>query len=118
MEFESNENLELDDEASFISGRSMVRLEKTEFQFIWVFSKLLLFHSKGHNSQLMVEVDGQKLSEVVLTVFLCLTKEFFFSQEFVSLEMCCELLQVTLSLAPPLLIISINILILKLSIPL
>ncbi|XP_078176772.1 HEAT repeat-containing protein isoform X2 [Carex rostrata] len=96
MEFESNENLELDDEASFISGRSMVRLEKTEFQFIWVFSKLLLFHSKGHNSQLMVEVDGQKLSEVVLTVFLCLTKEFFFSQEFVSLEMCCELLQALL----------------------
>jgi hypothetical protein len=99
MEFESNKNTELDDEASFISGRSMVRLGKTEFLFIWGFSKLLLFHSKGQNSQLMVQVDGQKLSKVVLSVFLCLTKEVFFTQEFISLEMCLELLQASLSLS-------------------
>ncbi|KAJ4781926.1 HEAT repeat-containing protein [Rhynchospora pubera] len=93
---ESDKDMDLNDDASFISGRSMAKLEKTEFRFIWGFSKLLLFHSKGKNSELMVRVDDQKLIGVVLTVFLCLTKEVFFKQEFVSLEMCHELLQALL----------------------
>ncbi|KAJ3692210.1 hypothetical protein LUZ60_012560 [Juncus effusus] len=90
-----NSNKDSNNQSSFISGHKMVDLEKAEFQFIWGLSMLVLFRCQGRNGNFVIfkEIDEGKVKEVVLRVFFSFTKEVFFEGEFVSDEMCKELLQ-------------------------
>lgn len=112
VEFEMDNSVVYDAETLFLSGRSMVKLERSEFQFLWGLSLLVLFqeqettankpvkmllaHNKFHQCQdiLIAGNNDLKPCEIVLPVFLSLTKEVFFSQEFLSPEICRELLEV------------------------
>lgn len=106
-------------EQTFISGHCMVKLDRTEFQFLWGLSILVLFHSHQlvKNSSLKINLDSRqdiKLGEFilhrpddkkpcdqVLPVLLSLTREVFFSNNFLSVDICQELLQVSLLLIHP-----------------
>ncbi|XP_072983205.1 protein SWEETIE isoform X2 [Typha latifolia] len=107
-------NYDADDlgETSLISGRSMVKLESNEFHFLWGLSLLVLFNFQEpivdepakmvlpHNKEKLCRYllihgpNDVKSYEIALPVFLSLSKEVFFSQEFLQLDICKELLQV------------------------
>ncbi|XP_058082071.1 protein SWEETIE [Magnolia sinica] len=98
----------------FISGYSMVRLELREFYFLWGFSLLVLFQGQqvevgkhvipfpspgkiksGGDSMVKDQnILGLKFYEIALLVLQSLSLERFFSQEFLTLYLCRELLQV------------------------
>ncbi|XP_020088939.1 HEAT repeat-containing protein 5B isoform X3 [Ananas comosus] len=112
VEFEMDNSVVYDAETLFLSGRSMVKLERSEFQLLWGLSLLVLFQEQettvnkpvnmllAHNKFqqcrdiLIAGNNDLKPCEIVLPVFLSLTKEVFFSQEFLSPEICRELLEV------------------------
>lgn len=103
-------------EQTFISGHCMVKLDKTDFEFLWGLSILVLFHARQSlkNSALKMNLDcrqdkefgrfivhgldDQKPCDQVLPVLLSLTAEVFFSNNFLSVDICQELLQVSLVL--------------------
>ncbi|XP_044958991.1 protein SWEETIE isoform X1 [Hordeum vulgare subsp. vulgare] len=98
-------------EHTFISGRSMVKLEQSDFQFLWGLSVLVLFHSHQSTVNGSVKMklecskenifwnivfcglDNPRPCDQVLPVLLSLTTEFFFSKDFLSVNICQELLQ-------------------------
>ncbi|VAI89014.1 unnamed protein product [Triticum turgidum subsp. durum] len=98
-------------EHMFISGRSMVKLEESDFQFLWGQSVLVLFHShqSTENGSVKMKLDCSKENffsnivfygldnprpcDQVLPVLLSLTTEAFFSKDFLSVDICQELLQ-------------------------
>ena len=100
-------------EHMFISGRSMVKLEQSDFQFLWGLSVLVLFHSHQStvNGSVKMKLDCSKENffsnivfygldnprpcDQVLPVLLSLTTEAFFSKDFLSVDICQELLQVS-----------------------
>ncbi|CAD6336683.1 unnamed protein product [Miscanthus lutarioriparius] len=110
VEFDENkpENLL---EQTFISGHCMVKLDRSEFQFLWGLSILVLFHScqSVKNNSLKINLDSRqdkmfgefivhrldnkKPCDQVLPVLLSLTTEVFFSNNFLSVDICQELLQ-------------------------
>ncbi|KAL6603995.1 hypothetical protein ACP70R_044356 [Stipagrostis hirtigluma subsp. patula] len=110
MEFDLNESEDLDEQI-FISAHSMVKLERTEFQFLWGLSVLVLFHARQpvKDSALKLNLDyGQdkkigefivhgledpKPGDQVLPVLLSLTTEVFFRKNFLTVDICQELLQ-------------------------
>ncbi|XP_039805913.1 protein SWEETIE-like isoform X1 [Panicum virgatum] len=110
MEFDMNKSDDLL-ELTFISGHCMVKLERTEYEFLWGLSILALFHAckSLKNSSLKINLDfrqdknfegfivegldDQKSCDQVLPVFLSLTAEVFFSNNFLSVDNCLELLQ-------------------------
>ncbi|KQK18234.1 hypothetical protein BRADI_1g39436v3 [Brachypodium distachyon] len=97
---------------TFIAGFSMVKLERSEFQFLWGLSVLVLFHARKSmvNSSVKMKLDHSKEKKFgdiifhglhnprpcdqVLPVLLSLTTEVFFSKDFLSVDICQELLQV------------------------
>ncbi|KAF2313762.1 hypothetical protein GH714_013249 [Hevea brasiliensis] len=98
---------------SLISNYSMVELELEEYQFLWSFALLVLFqqHHPAINRQVIrlntadVRYGGDspieetnsttlKLYEIVLPVFQFLSSERFFTAEFLTADICQELLQV------------------------
>ena len=113
MEFDMNKSDDLL-ELTFISGHCMVKLDRTEFEFLWGLSILALFHAckSLKNSSLKINLDfrqdknfggfivegldDQKSCDQVLPVLLSLTAEVFFSNNFLSVDICQELLQVSL----------------------
>ena len=99
-----NSNLENLSKISFISGHSMVRLELCEYQFLWGMAMLVLFHAQQPvmASNLKVPLLRRKDNqndltkyEIWLHVVQSLSKEAFFCKEFLTLDLCQELLQVT-----------------------
>ncbi|KAK2663047.1 hypothetical protein Ddye_001621 [Dipteronia dyeriana] len=99
--------------SSLISGYSMVELDREEYQFLWGFSTLVLFQGLqvtpgkqmitlgtakvkfGVDSPIKVmNPIGLKLYEIVLPVFQFLSTQNFFAVEFLSLNICLELLQI------------------------
>lgn len=112
MEFNMNESEELLDR-TFISGCSMVKLERTEFQFLWGLCVLVLFHAHHsvNNSAVKINLDysqdkkfgefivhgldDPKPCDLVLPVLFSLTTEVFFTKNFLSVDICVELLQVS-----------------------
>lgn len=115
MKFELDKSLKHDEDLPktfLISGHSMIRLKLSEFQFLWGLSLLVLFQGQqlvsGNQGKLLLVHDEKKYSadsmpqgvhylssfEIALLVFQSLSKEVFFSQEFLSLDLCKELLQV------------------------
>jgi hypothetical protein len=110
MEFDMNKSDDLL-ELTFISGHCMVKLDRTEFEFLWGLSILALFRARQSlkNSSLKINLhfrqdknfggfivqglDDQKPCDQVLPVFLSLTAEVFFSNNFLSVDICQELLQ-------------------------
>ncbi|KAI9153290.1 hypothetical protein LWI28_008916 [Acer negundo] len=99
--------------SSLISGYSMVELDREEYQFLWGFSMLILFQGLqvtpgkqmitlgsakvkfGVDSPIKVmNPIGLKLYEIVLPVFQFLSTQNFFAAEFLSLNICLELLQI------------------------
>nr|XP_029117887.1 LOW QUALITY PROTEIN: protein SWEETIE [Elaeis guineensis] len=118
MKFELDKSSKHDEDSPrtpFISGHSMVRLKLSEFQFLWGLSLLVLFQGQqlvsGNQGKMLLVHDEKKHSgdsmpqgvhylssfEIALLVFQSLSKEVFFSQEFLSLDLCKELLQVLIS---------------------
>jgi hypothetical protein len=113
MEFDMNKSDGLL-EQTFISGHCMVKLDRTEFEFLWGLSILVLFHAHQslENSTLKISLDfrhdknfggfivqgldDKKPCDQVLPVLLSLTTEVFFSNNFLSVDICQELLQVSL----------------------
>ncbi|TKV98793.1 hypothetical protein SEVIR_9G583700v4 [Setaria viridis] len=110
MEFDMNKSDGLL-EQTFISGHCMVKLDRTEFEFLWGLSILVLFHARQsvENSTLKISLDfrhdknfggfivhgldDKKPCDQVLPVLLSLTTEVFFSNNFLSVDICQELLQ-------------------------
>ncbi|GLT41167.1 hypothetical protein SLA2020_152510 [Shorea laevis] len=98
---------------SLISGYSMVGLELEEYQFLWGFALLVLFQGQppapsrqiiplasarekhgGDSSSEEFTPSGLKFYDVVLPVFQFLSTEMFFSEGFLTANICEELLQV------------------------
>lgn len=98
---------------SLISNYSMVELELEEYRFLWSFALLVLFQQQypAINRQIIhlntanIQYGGDstfeetnpttlKLYEIVLPVFQFLSSERFFTAEFLSADICQELLQV------------------------
>lgn len=112
MEFDMSRSGDLL-ERTFISGHCMVKLDRTEFEFLWGLSILVLFHAQQSlkNSALKLNLDfrqdknfggfivhgldDKKPCDQVLPVLLSLTAGVFFSNNFVSVDICQELLQVS-----------------------
>jgi hypothetical protein len=112
MEFDMNESEEFL-EQTFISGCSMVKLERTEFQFLWGLSILVLFHAHQPVKNCAVKVnldyrqdkkfgkfivhgpDDPRPCDLVLPVLLSLTTEVFFTKNYLSVDICLELFQVS-----------------------
>ncbi|TVU08978.1 hypothetical protein EJB05_42408 [Eragrostis curvula] len=110
MEFDMNESEE-SLEQTFMSGRSMVKLERTEFKFLWGLSILVLFHAHQSvkNSAVKINLDYRKDKkfgefivhglddprpcDLMLSVLLPLTTEVFFTKNLLSVDVCLELLQ-------------------------
>ncbi|XP_062228917.1 protein SWEETIE-like isoform X3 [Phragmites australis] len=110
MEFDMNESEDFL-ERTFISGHRMLKLERTEFQFLWGLSVLVLFHAcqsvkssalkinlgyrqgKKFGDFIVHGLDEPKPCDQVLPVLLSLTTEVFFSKNFLSVDICQELLQ-------------------------
>ncbi|KAL6876470.1 hypothetical protein ACP4OV_013042 [Aristida adscensionis] len=110
MEFDMNESEDFLKQ-SFISGHNMVKLERTEFQFLWGLSVLVLFHAcQSVKGALKININyrqDKRLGEFivhgledprpgdqVVPVLLSLTTDVFFSKNFLSVDMSQELLQV------------------------
>lgn len=102
-------------ENSLLSGYNMVELQPEEYRFLWGFSLLVLF--QGHHSTLSKENillasvksdhDGELSTEelnpscfhfyeIVLPVFQFLSTKRFASVGFLTIDICKELLQVTI----------------------
>ncbi|CAL5053041.1 unnamed protein product [Urochloa decumbens] len=110
MEFDLNMSDDLL-EQTFISRHCMVKLDRTEFEFLWGLSILVLFHAhqslesralkinldfrqdKNFGGSIVHGLDDQKPCDHVLPVLLSLTTEVFFSNNFLSVDICQELLQ-------------------------
>ncbi|CAM0910461.1 unnamed protein product [Alopecurus aequalis] len=110
LEFSANDSEDVH-EHTFIAGRSMVKLELSDFQFLWGLSVLVLFHARQStvNTSVKVKLDCSKEKKFgdivfhgvdnpmpcdqVLPVLLSLTTEVFFSKDFLSVDTCQELLQ-------------------------
>lgn len=93
------------------SGYSMVELESKEYQFLWGFALLVLFQGRDKLDKNIIQVgsvkskfggdspaeethSALKLYEIVLPVFQFLSTGRFFSEEFLTIDICRELLQV------------------------
>lgn len=102
-----------------ISGYSMVELDLEEYQFLWGFALLVLFQRQHpalsrqiiplSSAEVRSDRDSPieetkptalKLHDIVLPVFQFLSTEKFFAAEFLTLDICCELLQVAITLFP------------------
>ena len=100
---------------SLISGYSMVELELEDYRFLRGFSMLVLFQRKHpaltrriilSSAELRYSGDSPteettntaalKQYEIVLPVFQFLLTERFFTEEYITLDICRELLQVVL----------------------
>ncbi|KAK6913494.1 Laa1/Sip1/HEATR5-like, HEAT repeat region [Dillenia turbinata] len=100
-------------ENDFISGYGMVELDANEFQFLWGFALLVLFQGQekmqgnyiipldSAKSKFSKELPSEEINplglksyEVVLPVFQFLSAKRFFSGQFLSMDVCKELLQV------------------------
>ena len=100
---------------SLISGYSMVELELEDYRFLWGISVLVLFQQKHpaltrriilSSTELRYSGDSPteettntaalKQYEIVLPVFQFLLTERFFIEEYITLDICRELLQVVL----------------------
>ncbi|XP_021304666.1 HEAT repeat-containing protein 5B isoform X2 [Sorghum bicolor] len=110
VEFDENKPKNLL-EQTFISGHCMVKLDRSEFQFLWGLSVLVLFHScqsvknnslkinldsrqnKKFGEFMVHRLDNKKPCDQVLPVLLSLTTEVFFSNNFLSVDICQEVLQ-------------------------
>uniref|UniRef100_A0ACD6A9T3 Uncharacterized protein n=1 Tax=Avena sativa TaxID=4498 RepID=A0ACD6A9T3_AVESA len=110
VEFSGNDTEDVH-EHTFIAGRSMVKLELSDFQFLWGLSVLMLFHARqsmvNNNVKVKLDcskekkfgdivfhgIDNPRPSDQVLPVLLSLTTEVFFSKDFLSVDTCQELLQ-------------------------
>lgn len=98
---------------SLISGYSMVELKLEDYRFLWGFSLLVLFQRQhptltrriillssaevrygGDSPTEETNTAALKQYEIVLPVFQFLLTERFFSEEFITLDICRELLQV------------------------
>uniref|UniRef100_A0A6N2N851 Uncharacterized protein n=2 Tax=Salix viminalis TaxID=40686 RepID=A0A6N2N851_SALVM len=97
---------------SLISGYSMVELELEDYQFLWGFSQLVLFQRKhpaltrriilssaevrysGDSPTEETNTAALKQYEIVLPVFQFLLTERFFTEEYITMDICRELLQV------------------------
>ncbi|KAF6137275.1 hypothetical protein GIB67_036312 [Kingdonia uniflora] len=91
----------------FIAGYEMVKLEPEDFQFLWGFAVLAFFQVQHlvHDTEIqlmtsssatMLETSylGARSYEIPLLVFHSLSTKRFFSLEFLTLDLCKELLQV------------------------
>ncbi|KAH7658270.1 Armadillo-like helical-containing protein [Dioscorea alata] len=98
----------------FASGCSMVKLEFGEVQFLWGLALLVLF--QGQQLELekqvkmpLVNIDKEydqgysvkeshllTYSEIALVVFQSLSKEYFLSQGFLSVDLCREIFQLNI----------------------
>lgn len=95
------------------SGYSMVELDLKDYQFLWGFALLVLFQGRdkldkniipvgsvksrsGKHSLAEDTLTALKLYEIVLPVFQFLSTERFFSNKFLTMDICDELLQVIL----------------------
>ncbi|XP_063949543.1 protein SWEETIE isoform X2 [Daucus carota subsp. sativus] len=93
------------------SGYSMVELDLKDYQFLWGFALLVLFQGRdkldkniipvgsvksksGKHSLAEDTLTALKLYEIVLPVFQFLSTERFFSNKFLTMDICNELLQV------------------------
>jgi hypothetical protein len=112
LEFGANDSEDVH-EHTFIAGRSMVKLETSDFQFLWGLSVLVLFHAHQSTVNTCVKMkldcskekkfgdivfhglDNPRPCDKVLPVLLSLTTEVFFSKDFLSVDTCQELLQVS-----------------------
>ncbi|KAM0896259.1 hypothetical protein ACQ4PT_023313 [Festuca glaucescens] len=110
VEFSANDSEDVH-EHTFIAGRSMVKLELSDFQFLWGLSVLVLFHARQTTVNTSVKMkldcskekkfgdivfhglDNPRPSDKVLPVLLSLTTEIFFTKDFLSVDTCQELLQ-------------------------
>ncbi|KAJ6738775.1 PROTEIN SWEETIE [Salix koriyanagi] len=97
---------------SLISGYSMVELELEDYRFLWGFSLLVLFQRKhpaltrriilssaevrysGDSPTEETSTAALKQYEIVLPVFQFLLTERFFTEEYITMDICRELLQV------------------------
>lgn len=97
---------------SLISGYSMVELELEDYRFLWGFSLLVLFQRKhpaltrriilssaevrysGDSPTEETNTAALKQYEIVLPVFQFLLTERFFTEEYITMDICRELLQV------------------------
>lgn len=98
---------------SLISGYSMVELKLEDYRFLWGFSLLVLFQRQhptltgriillssaevrygGDSPTEETNTAALKQYEIVLPVFQFLLTERFFTEEFITLDICRELLQV------------------------
>uniref|UniRef100_A0A0E0LC01 HEAT repeat-containing protein 5B n=1 Tax=Oryza punctata TaxID=4537 RepID=A0A0E0LC01_ORYPU len=110
-EFEMNDSEDMLGQ-TFISGRSMVKLELTEFKFLWGLSVLVLCHAQpsmsnsaikinlDHNNEKKIGgfvvcpgLDNPRPCDQMLPVLLSLTAQVFFSMNFLTVDTCQELLQ-------------------------
>ena len=98
----------------FASGCSMVKLGFGEFQFLWGLALLVLFQGQQLELEKQVKIplvnidkkynQGYSVkeshfltySEIALVVFQSLSKEYFLSQGFLSVDLCREIFQVIL----------------------
>ncbi|KAJ6403563.1 hypothetical protein OIU84_015471, partial [Salix udensis] len=96
---------------SLISGYSMVELELEDYRFLWGFSLLVLFQQKhpaltrriilssaevrysGDSPTEETNTAALKQYEIVLPVFQFLLTERFFTKEYLTMDICRELLQ-------------------------
>ncbi|XP_047080825.1 protein SWEETIE isoform X2 [Lolium rigidum] len=110
LEFGANDSEDVH-EHTFIAGRSMVKLETSDFQFLWGLSVLVLFHAHQSTVNTCVKMkldcskekkfgdivfhglDNPRPCDKVSPVLLSLTTEVFFSKDFLSVDTCQELLQ-------------------------
>lgn len=107
------ENVQVATKDNFISGYDMVKVKPEEYQFLWGFSLLVLYHGQDAfaHRRIALLTPGQgfltegsvteaatslgfNLYEVVLPVFQFLCTERFFNAGYISIERCQELLQV------------------------
>ncbi|VFQ70327.1 unnamed protein product [Cuscuta campestris] len=98
---------ENDSQSTCISEYNMVRLGLEEFQFLWGFSLMTLFHGQDQSLHYCMKQMGSaksekgdvniaesKLCDTLFPIFHALPRESFFNAGFLTLEICQELLQV------------------------
>ncbi|EEE65783.1 hypothetical protein OsJ_21481 [Oryza sativa Japonica Group] len=97
---------------TFISGHSMVKLNLTEFKFLWGLSVLVLCHTQPSMSNSAIKInldrnnekkigglvvcaglDNPRPCDQMLLVLSSLTSQVFFSMNFLTVDTCQELLQ-------------------------
>lgn len=109
----SSNDKESTSKGDLYSGYSMVELDSKEYQFLWGFALLVLFQGRDKLDKNIIPVGSVKsrtnkhslaedtltalkLYEIVLPVFQFLSTERFFSNKFLTMDICEELLQVIL----------------------